>query len=300
MNEFPPPRQPGSNILIALMVVFAAVSALGIFLAAQTEVSLRFMLYVLLAVLAFLPLPFLAYRFYALMRANYTLDRNQFTLQWGLRAEQIPVSDVEWVRPLAALAGTVHLPVLRLPGSVLGVRHHPDLGPIEFLASNEKKLLLVATARRVYAISPADAAAFMAAFQRAIEVGSLVPAPAQSVYPSFVVSQAWESRLARFSWLSGLLLNVGLLLWAGLTIPSSPRVALGFFADRTPAEPVPGVYLLLLPIVSLFFFAVGWAAGLFFYRRPDQRGLAHTLWIFNAVSSLLFLIAMLFIVITPV
>jgi hypothetical protein len=298
--EYPPPRQPGAAIHAILILTLAILSAFGAWRAFESGVSLTLTLFSLLAGAAFIPLPILVYRLSALMRANYTLDRDTLSLSWGLRIERIPVSDVEWVRPLTDLTSPLRLPWFCLPGAVLGVRRHPDLGLVEFLASNRKKILLVANARRVFAISPKDPAAFVQDFQRAIEKGSLAPASAQSLYPTFVIAQAWESSLARFLWLAGLFLNVGLLIWVSLLIPTLPGAPLGFQPYGGPLEPVAGTRLILLPILSVFLSAIGWIAGLTFYRREGQRILAFILWTSSALTSLLFLLAVLFIVTTPI
>jgi len=299
-TQYPPPRQPGIALHTVLIVTLAILSTFGAWHAFESGVGLTLTLFSLLAVAAFIPLPILVYRIYALMRANYSLDRDTLSLTWGLRIERIPVSDVEWVRPVADLTSPLRLPWFCLPGAVLGVRRQPDLGPVEFIAANRKKVLLVATARRVFAISPNDPAVFVQDFQHAIEMGSLAPASAQSLYPTFVIAQAWESALVRYFWLAGLFLNVGLLIWVSLLIPTLPRVPLGFQPYGGPLEPVAGARLILLPILSVFLSAIGWIAGLYFYRREGQRTLAFVLWASSALTALLFLLAVLFIVTTPI
>ena len=191
------------------------------------------------------------------------------------------------------------LPFLRLPGALLGLRHHPDLGPIEFLASEEKSLLLVATSRQIFAISPQAPADFLQDIQHAIELGSLTPALPKSVYPSFVVAQAWDSALARYLWLAGFFVNIGLLAWVSLMAPSLGRISLGFLPSGAVRPPSPGLALILLPIVSMLFYLVGWGTGLLIYRREDQRAMAYILWASGLVASVLFMLAVLFIVITP-
>ena len=57
--------------------------------------------------------------------------------------------------------------------------------------------------------------------------------------------------------------------------------------------------LILLPILSILFYLAGWGTGLMLYRNPDRRAMAFILWTSGLVSSLLFLLAVLFIVITP-
>lgn len=299
MTDFPPLRR-GLTLQVTLVIVATVLTALFAVLASQEPIGLRFTIYILVAAFAFFPLPFLSYWLYSLNRANYSLDREKLTLTWGLRVEQIPVSEVEWVRPIESLASPLALPFVRLPGAIMGIRRHPDLGPVEFLASDAKALLLVATSKRVFVISPQDTIGFMQNIQRAIEMGSLSPAKPQSVYPGFVVMQAWDSMLVRYLWLAGLFLNIGLLAWVTLIIPSLGRIPLGFLPSGAPAGPVPGAGLILLPVISLFFSLTGWVAGLTFYRRLDHRPLAYIVWASGVFSTLLFLVAVMFIVITPV
>jgi len=299
MTDFPPARR-GLTLQVALIIVATILTALFAVLASQEPIGLRFTIFILLTGFAFFPLSFLVYWLYSLTRANYSLDREKLTLTWGLRVEQIPVSEVEWVRKMETLASPLALPFIRLPGAIMGHRRHPELGPVEFLASDSKALLLIATSKRVYVISPQDTANFMQNIQRAIEMGSLSPAEPQSVYPGFVVVQAWDSMLARYLWLAGLFLNIGMLAWVSLIIPSLGRIPLGFLPSTSAGEPVPGAGLIMLPVISLFFYLTGWVSGLTFYRRPDHRVLAHIVWASGVFSTLLFLVAVMFIVVTPV
>jgi len=300
MNEFPPARQRGLVIHLIVILILGAISLTMFWFVFQTPVGLVFTIDILVALATFIPLPILAYRAYALTRGNYFLDRDNLRLVWGLRVEEIPVANVEWVRPVAALPVPLALPWFRLPGGLLGRSHHPDLGNIEFLASETRTLLLVATARRIYAISPADPAAFIVAFQRAIEMGSLARVEAHSQYPSFVVAVAWENVIVRYLWLAGVFLNVGLLIWVTVLAPGLQRIPLGFTPAGTPQEAVSGAQLILLPILSAILFVIGWLGGLFFYRRPDQRVLALAVWASNVVCALFFLLAVFFLITTPV
>jgi hypothetical protein len=161
-------------------------------------------------------------------------------------------------------------------------------------------MILVATSKRIFAISPKDANSLIRTFARATEMGSLLPAEPKSVYPSFVITQAWESRLVRFAWLSGLILNIGMVIWVGLLIPSLAQISLGFSPFGAVLEPVPSIRLILLPLLSGLLFIAGWGAGLYFYRWDMQRMLANIIWISSALTAVLFLIAVLFIVTTPV
>ena len=137
-------------------------------------------------------------------------------------------------------------------------------------------------------------------FARAIELGSLTRAEPVSIYPSFIITQAWESPLARFLWMSGLFLNLGLVVWVGILIPSLTQVPFGFDALGAPDEIVPSTQLILLPLISGFLYVTGMIAGLYFYRREPQRPLAFILWISSAICAVLFLMAVLFFVTTPI
>lgn len=295
INTFPPPKQRGLVFHAALIVVLLALAAFSAFRLYGAEFNLAFAGFVLLLLACLLPLPFLVYRFYALVRADYSLDRDNLHLVWGMRVEDIPISDVEWVRPVDALPTPLALPWLRLSGGLLGTTRHPDLGPVEFLASETDGLLLVATARQVFAISPTDPAGFVQAFQRVMEMGSLAPGQSHSQYPSFVMSAAWKNPFTRYVWLFGLFINIGLFLWVSLNLPGLAQVSLGFDAFGVPLEPVPGAQLILLPFLSAFLFAGGWLAGLFFFRREDLHLLANLLWLSGSFSSLLFLFAVFFL-----
>ncbi len=228
------------------------------------------------------------------------MDRDSLAINWGLRVENIPLTDIEWMRPADDLTNPLVLPTLPLPGALLGVRRHSDLGLVEFLAADAKKLLLIATAKRVFVISPEDPASLTQTFARATEMGSLAPVEAKSVYPSFIVTQAWESGLARYLWLTALFLNLGLFVWASLIIPSTPRVALGPQFIGSALETVPSSQLIIFPVASLMLSTAGWVAGLYFYRWDRERVLAFIVWGSSTLTSLLFLLAVLFIITTPV
>lgn len=300
IGHFPPSKRFGLVVHGIIILVLVGISAWGFLNLTHTQLGPMFVNYLLIGILAFAPIPFLGYRAYALLRADYYIDRDSLAVLWGLRVEDIPLTDVEWVRPISDLTHPLSLPRFRLPGAILGTRRHSDLGLVEFIASDSRNMILVATAKRVFAISPKDANSLIRTFARATEMGSLLPAEPKSIYPSFVITQAWESPLVRFTWVSGLILNIGLVIWVGLLIPSLGQISLGFSPFGAPLEPVPSIRLILLPLLSGLLFIAGWGAGLYFYRWNMQRMLANIIWISGALSALLFLIAVLFIVTAPV
>ena len=300
IGHFPPSRQLGLIIHVSILLILAGVSAWGFLNLTRAQVGPMFVTNLLIGLIAFAPIPFFGYRAYALQRADYYIDRDSLAILWGLRIEDVPLTDIEWVRPASDLTSPLKLPRFRLPGAVLGTRRHPDLGLVEFIASSSRNLILIATSKRVFAISPKNAAALVQTFARATELGSLTPTESKSVYPSFVITQAWESPIARFLWMSGLLLNLGLVLWVGILIPSISQVPLGFDPFGVPNETAASSRLILLPLVSALMFIVGVTAGLYFYRWEKQRPLAFIVWVSSTLCALLFLMAVLFLVTTPV
>ena len=297
---FPPPKQRGLLINGVIAVALTVLVVVGFIQLTANDVGPTFLIWLLVSLAAFAPIPFFAYRTTALYRAKYEIDRDSLAIHWGLRVEDIPLSDIEWIRPAEDLTNPLRMPALPLPGALLGMRRHQDLGSVEFIAADSKKLLLVATAKRVFVISPDNPAGLTQTFARATEMGSLAPAEAKSVYPSFIVSQAWESGLARYLWLSALFLNIGLFVWASLIIPSTPQVAFGIQASTGAYEAVPSSQLIIFPVASLLLTVTGWIAGLYFYRRDRERTLAFLVWGSSTLTSLLFLLAVLFIITTPV
>lgn len=299
VGHFPPAKQLGLLLHLVIILVLAGVSIWGFVNLSNAQVGPAFVIYLLIGILAFAPIPFLGYRAFALFKADYYIDRDSLAILWGLRLEDIPLTDIEWVRPASDLTHPLALPRFRLPGAVLGTRRHPDLGAVEFIASSARNLILIATSKHVFAISPRDAASLVRTFARATELGSLTPTEAKSVYPSFVITQAWERPIARLLWLAGLLLNLGLVAWVGFLIPALSQVAFGFDAFGAPTEAVPSARLILLPLISFFLFVTGFLAGLYLYRWDKERPLAFIIWISSTLTAMLFLLAVLFIVSTP-
>jgi hypothetical protein len=299
-GHFPPARRFGLLVHIILITILAAVSVFGFINLSRSPVGPQFVLYLLMGLLAFVPIPLLGYRAYALLRADYYIDRDSLAMLWGLRVEDIPLTDIEWVRPATDLTRPLLLPLLRLPGAVLGTRRHPDLGLVEFIASSSRNLILIATSKRIFAISPQNASGLVQTFARATEMGSLMPTEAKSVYPSFLITEAWERPLARFLWISGILLNLGLIVWVGILIPSLSKIPFGFNPLGDPNQTASSTQLILLPLVSGIMFITGITAGLYFYRWERQRPLAFIVWVSSTLSAFLFLMAVLFLVTTPV
>lgn len=314
-SVFTPPLRLGLVTHSIAVALLALAAGLGIWMVFRVPIGLLFLLYLLGVVLAASQIPVLAYRLYALRRAFYLIERDGLRLHWGLRTEDIPMSEVLWARPgddRQLLPGeSLPMPWLRWPGAILGVRRLPNGVPVEFMAASTANLVLIATPRRVFAISPDDPQEFMHVYYRLNELGSISPIPAQSIYPSFLLGQVWSNRLARGLLLAGLALSLVLLGWTSLIIPNRATVFLSAFDE----DPAPAVQLLLLPLINSFFFLANLILGLFLYRRSEvgeqsaldaphpsataahliPRTLSYIAWGASLLTATLFLAAVYFI-----
>jgi hypothetical protein len=277
-HVFYPPRQRGLLFHGALVLGLGGTSTLSFFYGINQQEGSPFVLFLLLSLLLFAPLPWVIYRAYALLLASYRLERDGLRLRWGMRAEDIPLPDVEWVRRPTDLATDLPLPRLHWPGAILGRVNARDLGTIEYLAADENHMLLVATPQRIFAISPEDPQAFIRAFQRTLELGSLTPLSSVSVLPAAYLAQIWADRITRALLAAGFVLNLLLLVGTSLLLGVRPASA---------------QLLLLLPILGAFIYVVDLATGLFFYRRVHQRLIAYMVWASAPVTAALLVVAAL-------
>ncbi len=276
-------------------LILAAIGAVGLWRASLAESGPTFLIYILSALLAIGFLPSLIYRMYALVRARYILARDGISIHWGLRREEIPINLVNWVGSADQNRMALSKPFFRLPGAVLGVQTQVDGKPVEFLAARDTKLVLIVTSDRIFAISPANETEFLQTYRKQSEFGSLAPIQSISDYPTFLLTRSWADRPARVLIITSAILALGLIVWVSLSIPNHPMTALRLNADSAPVELVPGIRLLLLPVLNTFFFIADLLLGLFFYRRADTQSLGYLMWASSALTSLLFSGAIYFI-----
>lgn len=300
IHEFRPNRRNGgliaggSIIFFIGLLVYATINIMN----GSVNLSLSINLIVLFvsAVMSFL----MAVRFYGLLTAKYTFDRDHLLIDWGLRKEKIPISDIEWVRAYNDAETRAPLPFVRLPGQILGHIYDHQWGSIDYFASEMKTLILVGTSKRIFGISPKDPNGFVNAFNRNVEMGSLDRSGGRSEYASVVLVEVLRSDLNRFVIFLNLFLNIGMMVWVTYLAPKLASISLGFTPDRTPLEPVSGAQIILLPILSWIFSLIGFFIGLVLYRSADKKILAKMLWVSNIVMTILLLIALLFLLRTGV
>src|SRR3989304_4831255 len=73
-GHYPPPKRRGLIVHGTLFFVLTAVALTGFISLTRAEVGPAFLISLLIALISFIPLPFLAYRAYSLFRADYHLN----------------------------------------------------------------------------------------------------------------------------------------------------------------------------------------------------------------------------------
>jgi hypothetical protein len=292
---FYPPIRWGLIVHVIGALLLISAGGYGLWQAFHATIGPSFLIFLIPSLLALGLAAWLIYRGYALRGAHYILERDGLRLHWGLRLEDIPMDTVVWVRQAEDLESRLPLPWLRIPGSVLGSRNLTGIGDVEFFASSWHGIVLIATSERIYAISPQDPQVFLSSFQRFMELGSLSPLPARSVYPTILLTRVWQARLARYTILLGLGFSLLLLIGASLAIPGRDQISLGFTSSLEPRDPIPAVRLMLLPVLNGFFFLADFLLGLFFFRQDENQSLSYLVWGGGALTALLFLLGMIIV-----
>ena len=287
-TSFSPSRRLGLALHLGLILFFLIGSVLIFNQAARTPIGTVFALYLLALFGLAASIPLLTYRLYSLIRSSYSFRPGILRLTWGLRVEDIPLVDINWISPAETLEYRLPLPLLRWPGAILGIRRLDRRSHIEFMASQRETLLVIETGRNLYAISPEDPAAFLHAFQRASEAGYFDPVSGQSVGPGALVETAWGSRPARIMIGAAFFLAAGLAAWVILGI--NPQAGDRFPFGNT-ARLINGTQVFLLPVLNSFYFMFNLLTGLFFFRREETRTLSYLLWLASTLVAVLFYLA---------
>lgn len=289
VKTFHPPRRRGAFIHGFAAILLAGCSGIFFLMSVEQKAGTYFVEYLLLSLIFLIPLPFVLYRGYSLLRARYVLDREGLRLHWGLRSEEIPLSQIEWIRAADEIAINLPLPFLYISGSIRASYEVEDMGPVEYMASDVDRLLLIATSQRIFAISPDNVNDFVYWFREAMESGSLSPMEYQSTMPDTFLSGVWHDRAARVLVLSGIVLSLTLLSIVSLIVPGIDEISIGYDATGSPLPPLSSQRLFLLPVLSLMIFAVDLIVGAYYYR--NLRPISYLIWGSGILTPLLLLLA---------
>jgi len=292
---FHPPRRAGTIFHYLIITLLVIIGAWGIWQISEALVGPQLLLYILTILIALTAVPLLVYRYYALRNSSYTLTRDGIYIQWGWRNESIPMNHIHWVHPAHDLETPLHAPRFRWPGSVMGKRTFSRGPSVEFMASQEKNLIVIATTHHYYAISPQDVNQFLTAFHQLTELGSLQNIPQQSTSSTILLTMIWQQKPAFYTILAGFLLNLTLLAWTLLVIPRHTQISLGFTPQGIPHTPLDSVRLILLPILNALCYFTNLILGLFLFRTKQTKLWAYLLWGSSVLIALFFHIGTYFI-----
>jgi hypothetical protein len=301
---FLPPRRAGIIFQIGLVLLLGLVLILSVRQISADLPGQPLWVFFLLAGLSAGLIPLVLYRFQALRRAAYIIERDGVRLHWGLRSEDIPMDQVVWVGPAEHLERPLPLPRLRWPGYVLGKQSLQDGTPIEFFSARSKNLVLIATESCVYVISPEQREEFLLTFQRLVELGCLTPIPARSIYPSFFLARFWADLPARYLLISGAALSLFLLVLVSMIVSGRPDIDFNTARSAGGSSRFPSVQLFLLPGMNTAFFSMDALMALFFYRRAEvqthpedlNKPLAYLLLASGVSVPILFIGAVIFLI----
>jgi hypothetical protein len=294
---FSPSRKKGLLVMGFSALFMLIASSTAFYLSYTATSGLEVILWIILGTLLVLPVMLLIYRGYALITASYEVKRESLKLKWGLRSEEIPTGDIEWVRPARDLAFPLPLPGGWWPGAILGVKEVEGLGPVEYMAAEATDLLLVAGPDTVFAISPEDENGFMRAFQRASELGSLAAVKPQSVQPAFILGRIWMDHIGRGLILAGIALVIILLTIVTAFIPTLESINFGFTpSGAATLEPASPERLLLLPVLNALAWLIDLLGGAYFFRNEKLKSLAYLLWGCSPVLGLILIISAFLII----
>jgi len=292
---FSPPKRKGTFLYLGLTLLLLGASGSMLIFALDQQGSGFFILALVGAILLLAPIPFILYSLYSLSKARYELNRDGLKIRWGLRSVDIPMTDIDWVRTADALQKKPPLPAWSFSGVLRGVINRPEFGEVEYLASDQRRLLLVGTRKKTYAITPEDTNAFLKAFQSVFELGSLAPLKASSVQAGTFFSSVFKDRLARIFILLDIFLLAALLITTTILISSRQTVLFGYQVTGIQSEPAPSNRLLLLPTLNFFSLVPVFMAGFFFFRSQKTRQLSYLTLASGLITPILFFISLLFI-----
>ena len=188
----------GNRVGIGIIVWLVILDALLIWIATQLPISVITFILVLLALVSLPIIALMVYWLIGLNRAAYALDRNLLTIRWGAVQQIIPMASIRKVLHGSEIAGQVRrFRGGRWPGHWVGQAEVKDVGPILFYAAGGfDQQLVIVTPGLAYAITPADMAGFVEAFDQRQKMGPTQEVDQMSIQPELYDWPLWTDRLA--------------------------------------------------------------------------------------------------------
>jgi hypothetical protein len=277
---FRPPRALGLAVGAAALLLAAAIAVGGLALLRALPPSPLTPVLTVVVIACVPATAWLGLRCHGLLNGRYVLTRNALSVEWGGRREVIPLGDVEEIHVAAEYPGVVNPPALRWPGCAVGRVQQPELGAMEFLATTAEKagLVLIGYPGGWLALSPADPAAFLAAFAERRAEGAAEPVERESTQPAVSAWALWSDRPALALIALGGLGLLALQTYLVLIFPQlPPQIALRFNDQGLPIRfgPPEGVFTLVL--IGAVAWGLNTVVGVILHRRAAERPAAYLL-----------------------
>ena len=289
--QFSPERTLGLFVHLPLLLLLVLLDFAGFLFFFRQKPGLLFFVLLIISLLLLIPIFFIGYRTLALIFSSYRMERDGFHIQWGLRKEIIPLTEIEWIRTPKEMPFEIPWSFLPMPGAYLGKVSTENYPLMEFIASDVLTMLFIGTSRCIYAISPAKPCLFLESFSRIFQLGSLSEIEWQTIRPVDWLSESWKNRTARFSVITSITLLSFLSLWIGFRFSSHQVIQLGYSAAGIPQESIPVENVLLIPIFGVLFCFFDLFIGMHFYQQDSTRQMADFFWIASVLVSFLLVLS---------
>ncbi len=220
----------------------------------------------------------LAYSLNNLLRSEYILDRNSFTIAWGTNEQVVPTPQIERVVLGEELEGRVSLRGLHWPGCWVGYGQVEGIGPTLFYATvPPRQQIFLVTSGLAYGISPEDREGFLHTLRTRMQMGPTQLVEPASYGPEFLQWAFWRDGLGLALLAGGIVLLLALVGFLMARFPSLPRLLpLHFDAMGEPDRLGPHGEIFFLPLIGLAVLLANGGLGGLLYRR--ERMAAHLLW----------------------
>ncbi len=270
--------QQGWYVGLGIMAALLIVGVVAVVVAVMNPVSLLTFLLGILAVLSFAVAAHFGYALWGLVNAVYEMDRNALIIRWGGRMHQIPMSAIQEVLQGDEMA----LPKMRIgvrwPGYFVGRGVGADHKPILFYATTPlAQQLIIRTAVRDYAISPADAEEFLQALVERLEMGPTHEVEELATHPAFLDWRIWHDRWAMGMLLFSagvFLLLLGAICWRYPALPS--QIVMRADAHGNALLVAHAARIFHLTLIGAAFLLINGGLGVYFYTR--ERIASYFLW----------------------
>jgi hypothetical protein len=247
---------------------------------------------VLLSLLSLPAFAGIGYRIYGLIQLHYELDRNQLIIHTAGAQQIVPTCNIERVLDGQETDLEVRMTSLVWPGLFIGRGRVKGVGLTLFYAVDPpQQQMVVVTPTVAYGISVPNAEEFVEVLATCQELGPSREVQQTSRESAHVRWHIWSDRLAQYTMLGGVVLNLALF---GLLLFRYPRLPnlLPLHYDITGAVDriARRSDVFALPVIGLIVLVVNGFLGAVLYRR--ERVASYMAWSGAAIVQVFFLLTL--------